>query len=843
MADLATLVYEIDSSSARTAATDLAKMNDAAVKASGGADKLNKTLRDSQGRFISSAESVAKYGDRVKSLAAAFNPALDAVYKYQQREIDLNDAIRLGVVTREQAAQQLAAYAAKLRAATPEAVALERANREAAASAAQTANSYRALMVSIDPAYAAARRYETAIETLNAAQQKGIITDLERARAIKMLDAQMVVATTTAAGGMRNVGSVVNQVGYQIQDVFVSGPMIGWLRAVAQQAPQAAGAFAMLGGSLGAVVPWIGTMIAVGAALAPMFLDAETKARSLDDVIGDMDESFSALSQYLRTATADTADLEKQFGSFAGQIKAFNEYAAGIAVAESIEKSSAVVKLLQTNLDEAANALDRVAQAQAFLATMQSSGMASSQQIADATDALNLYQEELDEITSKLGLSAAQAVALRDGLAAVTRSNDLKLQADQASKMLDYLRKIYASSKDLPEPLRATYKELTNIVEKSRAANIDIGKIEPNLTNSVIAANKLAGSFNSIAGAAARTQVAIDNMTRSLRDAAGMAVYGPDNVPSVPSGLGNFGPNPLTLFTSNAPKTSPRPSARPTLQYDPNWGWDEGGSGGGSGGGGALAQAEKQFQSLRELLEQESMFQVAEYEKRQAQLDNALAKKLVSEQQYQEMRKQLQINYFGLEYEKNALTYTLDLEQLQQSFDAKLLTEEQYLMRRAQLQHEYYSNAISVDQSRSSQILSNMASDFAQMNSLAGGGYDGLLKAQRAFAAGSALINAYLAASQALADPSVSFWGKMAAYAKILAAGMGAVNAIKSGGGGGGAGTSASTATAAAKAEPQRSVLVTLTGDEFLVNMADEIMTKIYDETGNGRVVVQRNYA
>lgn len=73
-----------------------------------------------------------------------------------------------------------------------------------------------------------------------------------------------------------------------------------------------------------------------------------------------------------------------------------------------------------------------------------------------------------------------------------------------------------------------------------------------------------------------------------------------------------------------------------------------------------------------------------------------------------------------------------------------------------------------------------------------------------------ALVNAYTAASQALADPTLPFWAKAGAVAQVLATGMGLVNAIKgsggSGGGGGGGGggtTSAPDASGIAPAQQQ----------------------------------------
>lgn len=59
--------------------------------------------------------------------------------------------------------------------------------------------------------------------------------------------------------------------------------------------------------------------------------------------------------------------------------------------------------------------------------------------------------------------------------------------------------------------------------------------------------------------------------------------------------------------------------------------------------------------------------------------------------------------------------------------------------------------------------------------------------------AAQALVNAYVAASQALADPTVPFFAKFAAVAQVIATGMGLVNAIKGGGGSAGGGSATAT--------------------------------------------------
>lgn len=265
-------------------------------------------------------------------------------------------------------------------------------------------------------------------------------------------------------------------------------------------------------------------------------------------------------------------------------------------------------------------------------------------------------------------------------------------------------------------------------------------------------------------------------------------------------------------------------------------------------GGGGKSEAEKlkdemkrRWKTLNESFASEYNLTMQNYNKDLETLKWALNQKLIAQKEYETNLSLLKNMTWGTEYQQNALQYQLDITALEDANAKKLLSEEQYLIRRQKLQHDYYSSAISINQNQRSQTLSDMSEDFAQMNTLAGGGYETLIRAQRSFAASSALINSYLAATQALADPSVPFWGKFAAYAKVLAAGMGAVNAIKGGGSGSGS-RGRAAATPATKTEPTKNVLVRLEGDAWLTGMAEQIMTQIYDASKDGRVIVARDY-
>lgn len=638
----------------------------------------------------------------------------------------------------------------------------------------------------------------------NAAEKMGRATDtaFKYFDSAKILSAQRGLAQWTAsqnqaASGSGRFSNAMTNASFQIQDFAVqvaSGQSA--LMAFAQQFPQLTGALGFAGkaGLYGAL---IGTAAAIGVALYGAMAKAEEKAKTLDESVSDLDASFSSLSEYIKLATTDTAELSLKFGAFADQVKAFNEYASGIALQESLEGSVAVVDALRANLDGVKAAYDRVNEAQTLYNQMVSQGFANPSQIADAADVLAMFKDELDASASAIGLSADQALRLRDSLEAVKATDSLPEQARAASEVLRYMESIYGNARKLPSSLRPIYTEMLNIASKASAADMEFDKFPDSLTAAVAAANNLSGSVSAIGGAAARTQTAIENMANALRSAAGMAIFGPDTVPQVPSGLGNFGPNPLGQGL--APGSSPRPPQRPTLQHDPNWGWaDPAKKGGGGGGAGSDPYADN-LQRLMESLRTEAETVDAWYQENQTILNDRRAAEILGEQAHN---------------------------------DAKLALEQEYLARKQELQDGY--NEFS---------LSSADKLFGEMHSLSGSRYEGLLKLQKSFAAAQALVNTYTAASQVLADPSVGFFAKFAAVAKTIAAGMGLVNAIKGGGAGGGGssgGSSSATSSATSSREPERVTRIELIGDDWLVNLTEAVLSQTYEATKNGRVIIGR---
>lgn len=135
-------------------------------------------------------------------------------------------------------------------------------------------------------------------------------------------------------------------------------------------------------------------------------------------------------------------------------------------------------------------------------------------------------------------------------------------------------------------------------------------------------------------------------------------------------------------------------------------------------------------------------------------------------------------------------------EALLNDFRAReFLSEEAHKQSLLRLEEEYHDSLRQLGMNASNQRLQEVSGFFGAMEQLALNSGKGLAKAAAVFGGIEATINAYRAATQALADPSVPFYAKAAAYASVLATGLGAAKAIRSagakigaaGGGGGGA--------------------------------------------------------
>lgn len=624
-------------------------------------------------------------------------------------------------------------------------------------------------------------------------------------------------AGADAAYSSKQMTQAVTNASFQIQDFTVqlaSGQNA--LMAFTQQFPQLVGAFGFPGkaGLYGAV---IGTAAAIGLTLYSSFMQSVDAAKQFKEAMDSAENSVSAFRTALETSQLPLDRMIEQFGSASPVIRSALADLAAMERIKAFESIDALAlsmqaltgyagqwnaeanSVIQSFLGFTVNSDAARASAFQFNAAMQQ--LASAQDPVERLKAALDVRDRLDAATGGYKNMNAEQRQMREGLTKIiVHLEAMGVRIDGADGAMDNFRR---SAADAQGPVSALVGVTSSLADKA---------------------------WEAARGMAAFAQ--------KQADAAADAVMSPTTGASVPSGLGNFGLNPLGQGL--APGTSPRPPPRPTLQNDPNWGWsDPAKKGGGGGGGKSLAEdMADRYKTLSEGFASEYALAMQHYARDTETLKWALNTKKISQEQYNDELEQLRIATWGAEWEQTQLQYTMDMESLQSALDNKLIIEEEYYRKRKELM---WANLLS-EENRSDLAtdLSNTAAYFGQLYSLTGSSLDGLLKMQRGFSAAMALINAWEGYTTVLRDPTVPFWMKFAAAGKVLAAGLGAVNAIKGGGGASGGGGATATSSASTQQEPQRVTRIELMGEDWLVNLADAVLSQTYEATKNGRVIIGR---
>jgi hypothetical protein len=156
------------------------------------------------------------------------------------------------------------------------------------------------------------------------------------------------------------------------------------------------------------------------------------------------------------------------------------------------------------------------------------------------------------------------------------------------------------------------------------------------------------------------------------------------------------------------------------------------------------------------------------------------------------------------------------------------------------LERQYHEKLSKIKDDSASMSLTGMSTYFGELNSIAGGGFDGLIRAQKAFAAAQLAIDQVKALSAIWGDASIPFLAKGFAIGRTLAAFAGLKSALSGGKGASGGGSSkAPTSVGGAAAEPTRTTTVSFQGDPFMVAIAESVMSQMYEASGNGRVLIK----
>lgn len=212
---------------------------------------------------------------------------------------------------------------------------------------------------------------------------------------------------------------------------------------------------------------------------------------------------------------------------------------------------------------------------------------------------------------------------------------------------------------------------------------------------------------------------------------------------------------------------------------------------------------------------------------------------------FQSLREEL-----STQAEQAKMWYEQGQEALNWALENERLTTEEHKNYMLELEQRYQDKLRAIRNQNQSKQVGEFSDFLGSLQSIAQQGGDRMTKIAAVIGAAQALINTYLAASQAMADPTLGFFGKLAAVASVIATGMGLVNAIRSAGSSGGgnrsstsvgrgsSAPSSASGVSSAPAQPEKRVLIDLHGDDWIRNLVEPIISKIYEETRDGAKVV-----
>lgn len=569
---------------------------------------------------------------------------------------------------------------------------------------AQNEKSVENLRRAIDPLYAASKRYEAAVGTLDKALKMGTINQAEHTRMLGQAgaaylnfggQAEAAAAKSGRLGGaLGALGNMSQQTRGRVQNVsFQLADMAVQFQAgtrasvvFAQQGSQIAAAF----GPVGAV---IGALAAIGIpALAFAFASAGSQTISFKDALDQAEGSLAKLRDTAAVFSAEGVQgLIDKYGELNTELLKFIEAQRQQAVDTAMRDATAAAAALR---EEFGGAIDKIGE------------FGKSGSLA------------MGQITKETGLSMEQVRALKAAFDNLRNASTFDQQVAAMAQIRDLLGQSTLKGGEL-------YGKFLDAEDMLRQMNAEGAKASGWLGAAIGGAEALAGKFWEAAKAAA-----------AMRDAKFAAEQGDDGRGSQRKGLNDLG-----AFRSRQAVSARMAAMNKT------------------GGGGGVNPITGELETLKNSLMTQEQAQIESYARQQETLAAALEQRLITQQEYAA------------------------------------------LMEAAQAQNS--DNLAQIDAYRYGDGLQKAGAYFGAMATAFASGNDKMAAIGKKFAAIEALINAWRAYAQTLADPSLPFFAKFAAAASVLAAGMSAVSAIKGGGkGGGGASVGAASGGAANSPAP-----------------------------------------
>ena len=462
------------------------------------------------------------------------------------------------------------------------------------------------------------------------------------------------------------------------------------------------------------------------------------------------------------------AEMDDAVSAFGSAVEAAN-----VPTEELIEKYGRLADVAQRALDAMAD-VERVEAINAVNAAIaEALGQITEIGRINARDAGQLF------LIDDFGLAADAADRLTQAIRDLDNAQGLEAQAVAADRVRQAMLQAYGSVEAMPAPMQRVYQAMAQAAEGAAEVNKNTSELPGLFSSAAQAADAVTGAVNGIAGAAAGAAEAVAGLATRLWEAAQARAEAALDVQNDTGGMA------AQYRMYGQGRASGERLAR------------ESGSlfGGGSvlpgargGGGGAADQYAADLEALVTSLETERETLDAWYAENQAILADRRAEEILGTQAHKE---------------------------------AMLALEEEY-QRRVQ----------EVEATAQQQRISDSASFFGSLASIASAGGQKTAKAVAAFQAIEGTINAYGAAIKALNTPGITLAGRFAAYASVLAAGLRGVAAIRSAGGvagGGGVGGSGSIAAQGTQQAQQQTAVFMVKGLDRDALYSGEMLAKIFD--------------
>jgi hypothetical protein len=388
-------------------------------------------------------------------LRASIDPAFAASQRFGDMQRQIAAFVDQGVVSQRTANTVLEQAASRFMGVATAAERAEQAQRQQAQAVAQASSSYQSLRASIDPVYASSKRYESAIETADAALKAKVITEQEHARVLQMAQQRylsLTPAVAGATGGLARFTPQITNASFQVQDFAVqvaSGQSA--LTAFTQQFPQLAGVMGF-SGKLALIGAGLGTLVAVGAAVAPMLLNMGNSADAAEDAI----DRLQGAHDRLRTATdglrMSTDDLTEKFGVNAGAARELYGVMADMARLEFAREMAGAVSALTGQFDGLGQQL----------ATVTDLSRAAAENTLKFGTANDRLKQAVSELTAQYGLGYGQLVDLNRAMDELQAAKGPQEQARAAAELVAELRAAETAGARIPPQIYEAAIQLGN---------------------------------------------------------------------------------------------------------------------------------------------------------------------------------------------------------------------------------------------------------------------------------------------------------------------------------------------------------------------------------------------